>query len=340
MRYSGKENSELEPTIDARLRDLLNLIRSKYLSTETRVVPMDLAKKVQFFTLDVISTIGLGKCFGMLDNDTDVSDYATSSEKGLYSSGVAIGLGFGLVAQLPWIGKFIAPSPKDSNGFGKMMATCFRYVDERAARPIDAQSDMLASFMRHGLTHDELRSEALEQIFAGSDNTATSIRGSLLYIMTNPRVYRKLQLEIDEAVHTGIFSENNSKIVSYAQAKQLPYLQAVIREGIRIFPPAVNTFPRDVPPEGDTVTVNGKPVFLPGGTCIGYSGQAMHHDKAVYGEDAKTFRPERWFEKDPEKLAAMIKTNDLVFGYGNWQCLGKPVAYIEINKIIFEVSII
>jgi hypothetical protein len=66
----------------------------------------------------------------------------------------------------------------------------------------------------------------------------------------------------------------------------------------------------------------------------------MHHDKALYGEDAKTFRPERWFEKDPEKLAAMIRTNGLIFGYGNWQCLGKPIAYIEINKIIFEVNII
>ncbi|TVY42183.1 Cytochrome P450 monooxygenase [Lachnellula occidentalis] len=337
--YSGKENPELEPAIDARLRDLLNLIRSKYLSTETRVVPMDLAKKVQFFTLDVISTIGLGKCFGMLENDTDVSNYAESSEKGLHASGVAIGLGFGLIAQLPWIGKFIAPSPKDCTGFGKMMGTCFRYVDERAAKPFDTPSDMLASFMRHGLTHEELRSEALEQVFAGSDNTATAIRGSLLYIMTNPRVYRKLQREIDEAVQTGISSENSSRIVSYAQAKRLPYLQAVIREGIRTFTPAVNTFPRDVPPGGDTVIVDGKLVFLPGGTCIGYSGQAMHHDKAVYGEDAKSFRPERWFEKDPEKLAAMIKTNDLVFGHGNWQCLGKPVAYNEINKIIFEVNV-
>ncbi|KAH8810918.1 cytochrome P450 71A20 [Xylogone sp. PMI_703] len=335
--YSGKETPELEPTIDARLCDLLNLVRSKYLSTETRVVPIDLAKKVQFFALDIISTIGLGTCFGMLNNDSDVSDYAKSSENGLYLSGIAIGLGFGLVAQLPWIGKFIAPTPKDPTGFGKMMATCFRYVDERAAKPIDAPSDMLASFMRHGLTHDELRSEALEQIFAGSDNTASSIRGSLLYIMTNPRIYRKLQHEIDEVVRTGILSEIGSKIVSYAQAKQLPYLQAVIREGIRMFTPAVNIFPRDVPPEGDTVTVNGKPVFLPGGTCIGYSGYAMQHDQTIYGEDANTFRPERWFENDPEKLAAMIKTNDLVFGYGHWQCLGKPIAYIEINKIIFEL---
>lgn len=297
---------------------------------------MDLAKKVQYFTLDVISTIGLGKSFGMLNSDTDVCDYAKSTEEGLHMATVALALGFSFISQLPWIGKFVGPSIKDSKGFGKMMATCFRYVDERAAKPTDARSDMLASFVRHGLTLDELRSEALEQIVAGSDTTAAAIRGSLLYLMTNTRVYLKLQREIDEAAADSL--EPRTGIVSHAQAKRLPYLQAVIRETIRVWPPVLNIFPRDVPAGGDTVAINGQSYFLPGGTSIGYSGCAMHHDKAVYGKDAKTFRPERWSEDDPAKLAAMIKTNDLIFGHGNFQCLGKPVAQIEINKIIFEVG--
>ena len=62
----------------------------------------------------------------------------------------------------------------------------------------------------------------------------------------------------------------------------------------------------------------------------------MHRDKALYGDDAQSFRPERWFEKDAEKLAAMTRTNDLIFGDGKWQCLGKPVAMMELPKIIFE----
>jgi hypothetical protein len=66
----------------------------------------------------------------------------------------------------------------------------------------------------------------------------------------------------------------------------------------------------------------------------------MHHNTALYGEDASNFRPERWLEeKDPEKLAAMIRTNDLIFGYGKWSCLGKSVAHMEIGKLIFEVRL-
>jgi hypothetical protein len=53
-----------------------------------------------------------------------------------------------------FIGRFIAPLPKDNNGFGKMMAVCFRLVEERAADSTKEKSDMLASFMRHGLAGD------------------------------------------------------------------------------------------------------------------------------------------------------------------------------------------
>lgn len=59
--------------------------------------------------------------------------------------------------------------------------------------------------------------------------------------------------------------------MSNAAVKQLTCLQAIIREGIRVWPPAVNLFPHDVPPEGDTIAVDGKEYFLPSGTEIGHS---------------------------------------------------------------------
>ncbi|KAK1763965.1 Pisatin demethylase [Phialemonium atrogriseum] len=335
--YSGRENLDLEKSIDERLQDFLDLIRTKYVSSDSRVVPVDLGKKVQYFTLDVISGVGLGKTFGMLRSDSDVDDYIKSSEEGLVIINLALALGFSWLAQAPFIGRFVAPSPTDNNGLGKMMATCFRYVDERTANPTSKQSDMLASFMRHGLNGAELRTEALEQIIAGSDTTAGAIRGTLLHIMTNPRVYRKLQREVDSAARAGNAPLPGEGLIASAQAKQLPYLQAVIREALRIWPPVVNIFPRDVPAGGDTVVVDGESVFLPGGVCIGYSAYAMHRSEDIYGMDADAFRPERWFESDPAKLARMVRTNDLTFGHGKFQCLGKPVAQIEIGKTIFEL---
>ena len=316
---------------------MLSLIRSKYISTDKQIKPTDLAKKIQYFTLDVISSVGLGQEFGMLRTDSDVDDYLKSSEEGLAIANMAMALNFHWLAQAPFIGKFIAPSPDDQNGFGRMMATCFRLVDQRAANPTDARSDMLASFIRHGLNGAELRSEALEQILAGSDTTAGAIRGALLHIMTNPRVYARLRREIDDAVRDGAAPAAGAGLISAAQARQLPYLQAIIREALRVWPPVVNPFPRIVPPGGDTVEIDGKTVFLPAGTEIIYCAYAMHRSKDTYGEDAKAFRPERWFEPDAARLANMVRVNDLVFGHGKFTCLGKPVALVELGKVLFEV---
>ncbi|KAK1978580.1 hypothetical protein LZ30DRAFT_537124, partial [Colletotrichum cereale] len=92
-----------------------------------------------------------------------------------------------------------------------------------------------------------------------------------------------------------------------------------------------------LPPGGDIVEVDGEDINLPGGICIGYSAYAIHRSEQVYGKYSKTFQPERWFERDADKLAKIILTNDLVFGHGNIMCLGKPVAHMELSKTIFEV---
>lgn len=69
----------------------------------------------------------------------------------------------------------------------------------------------------------------------------------------------------------------------------------------------------------------------------------MHRNNtALYGSDASTFRPERWLfdtssPSETDRLAKMSRTNDMVFGYGRWVCLGKNIAMIEIHKVIFEL---
>jgi hypothetical protein len=85
--------------------------------------------------------------------------------------------------------------------------------------------------------------------------------------------------------------------------------------------------------------VDGTSVFLPGGTNISYAAWPLHHSKILFGKDAEVFRPERWLlEKDDKKLAEINRTHELFFGYGKYQCLGKPIALMEIGKAAYEVS--
>ena len=188
---------------------------------------------------------------------------------------------------------------------------------------------MLGSFIRRGLNQDEASGEALLQVIAGSDTSAGVLRTAMLCLLTNPIAYRKLQADID----TGIAEGTISSPITDAEARQMPYLQAVIKEALRLMPPASGPLFKQVPPEGDTI--DGK--YIPSGTQIGVSILAIEHSTRIFGADAELFRPERWLTAIPENLAKMTSTVDLAFSYGKWQCLGKSVAHMEINKIFVEV---
>lgn len=94
---------------------------------------------------------------------------------------------------------------------------------------------------------------------------------------------------------------------------------------------------KEVPKEGDTI--NGQ--YVPGGTKIATSYWGLFRNKKIWGDDAHEFRPERWIEAaaDPEKLQMMENVMDMVFSWGRFQCLGKPIAYLELNKVFVEVSL-
>ncbi|KAF3048328.1 hypothetical protein E8E12_011693 [Didymella heteroderae] len=273
--YSGKENESMELSIENQVANLVKLLKSAYTSNDVDYCPVDLAQKLQYFTLDVISDLAFGKPLGYL--------------------------------------------------FSK------RIVAERFDVSARSQRDMLASFIRHGLNEAEASGEALLQVVAGADTTATGLKTIMLSLMTNPAVYKRLQAEIEDGVLKGTVSLP----IKDSEARQLPYLQAVIKEGLRIRSPAGGAFYKMVPSGGDTI--NG--FFVPEGTQIGVSHLSFLHSKQLFGEDAQVFRPERWLDSktDAEHLRTMNSTLDMIFHSGKYQCLGKSVALLEFNKIFVEL---
>ncbi|KAK3685320.1 cytochrome P450 [Podospora appendiculata] len=327
--YSGKENESMESTIEAQIAKLIELIETKYLSTAQQYRPMDLAQKCQYFTLDVISHLAFGAPFGYLVQDDDVYDYIKMT--------AAVIPAMLVLANVPTLANVLQsrlfrgllPKASDKVGFGAFIGVANKVVAERFEPDAASRPDMLGSFIRHGLTQPEASGEALLQVIAGSDTSASTIRLVMLHLLGNPAAYRKLQAEIDKSIAAGAISSP----IKDVEAREMPYLQAVIKEGLRIKPPASGAFFKTVPAGGDVI--DGK--FIPAGTQIGSSPFGIHHSKKVFGEDAGLFRPERWLEADADSFALMTSTVDLVFHYGKFQCLGKTVAFMEFNKIFVEL---
>ncbi|KAF7538220.1 hypothetical protein G7Z17_g12677 [Cylindrodendrum hubeiense] len=320
--YGGREVENLEPKIDKNVLAFIQLLKNY--AAEKKVV--DFGRKAQFFTLDVISDLAFGKPFGFLETDSDVYEYIGTTEETLPMVMVTTVVPFLVKILSHPLFKRMLPSEKDRLGFGKIMGIAKDVAAERFGPDKKIQKDMLGSFVAHGLTQKEAGSEILLQIVAGSDTTATAIRSTMLHIVANPRTYNKLRAEIASTNYS-------TEVIPESIARDLTYLQAVIKEGLRIFPPVAGLMAKEAPPQGDTF----KGVFIPGGTRIGYGAWGIFRSEDLWGKDAGEFRPERWLEASPDKLKDMESTLDLIFSYGKWQCLGRPVALMELNKIYVEL---
>lgn len=93
-------------------------------------------------------------------------------------------------------------------------------------------------------------------------------------------------------------------------------------------------FGKVVPPQGDVI--DGK--FIPGGTVIGGTVGPLMRSYPYWGHDSDIFRPERFLEVDDEQRATLERIVEMAFGYGRLKCAGQPVAFMELNKVFFEVS--
>ncbi|PKX89872.1 cytochrome P450, partial [Aspergillus novofumigatus IBT 16806] len=150
-------------------------------------------------------------------------------------------------------------------------------------------------------------------VFGGTDTTSTALRNIIFYLLTTPRAYRALQSEIDGAV-----KPVTRPVIRDAEAKALPYLQACIKEGLRIFPPSMGLMGK-VCPRDDTICG----IRVPANTQVAWSALAIMRNRTIFGNDADVYEPKRWIDAPVEKRKEMDASYGLVFATGTrWECLG------------------
>lgn len=195
----------------------------------------------------------------------------------------------------------------------------------------DDSGTMIASWKRHGVTQAQCEDETMLLILAGSDSTSTALRSTFLHIATTPRVYEALNREIKSAVNQGVVS---FPIIKLEESAAVPYLPAVVKEGLRIFAPLHGL---SCHYSTSAFKINGKPI--PAGVEVGIDWYGMFRSKQHFGPDAKEFRPERWINSDAVTLKRYERNLDLIFASGKSASMGKSLAMMELCKTIFEVRI-
>ncbi|KAI0713903.1 cytochrome P450 [Earliella scabrosa] len=194
------------------------------------------------------------------------------------------------------------------------------------------------------LPDDELLAQMTSFILAGVDTTSNSLSRILHLLAENPDVQEKLRKEIHEA------EERYSKVIPYDELSQLPYLDAICRETLRVHAP-VNLSARQaltdtVLPLAEPIRgVDGKmmtEIPIPKGTFFFLNLRACNTNKALWGEDALEWKPERWLKPLPRTVEDAripgIYANLMTFISGGHSCIGFKFSQLEM-KVVLSVLI-
>lgn len=194
-------------------------------------------------------------------------------------------------------------------------------LDERAQSD-EERLDLLAMLLgaRDGdgsaLSPQEVHDQIITLLLAGHETTALSLAYAMMLLGWNPRVVERAQAELDSVV--------GDRDVELEDLRKLTYLNQIIQESLRKYPPAAITVRQAA--QEDTIAGYTIPV----GAQVLIPIWSLHHDERFW-ERPYAFDPDRWTR---EKSAERPRYSFLPFGGGNRVCVGEQFARMEMQIVL------
>jgi cytochrome P450 len=170
----------------------------------------------------------------------------------------------------------------------------------------------------NGLSEAEIRDNVSLFFLAGHETTALTLSWLVSLLVRYPEVQEKARKEVFEKVPNE---------TSYEILKELPYLDGLIKETLRIHPPLLQAGNRIVPKD----TTLGS-VRIPAGFGVGLDFVSMAFDKTIWGDNPEIPKPERWFQATKDQRNAWMP-----FAIGPRVCIGMNFSLIEQKIFLIEL---
>ncbi|UPX09407.1 uncharacterized protein EKO05_0000097 [Ascochyta rabiei] len=285
---------------------------------------------LQWYAFDVIGDITFNESFRMMENEGDV----TGMISGVHMANNYLAHA-GIIPDVhPWVMRL--QSLIGNKGAAMFLDFTFRQINKyRASNTKDTVTVGSDSFLgkliylqKEGkVSMSNILDACGSNIGAGSDTTAIGLSSIIYYLYNNADVLAKLREEIDKMAQQGLISDP----ITFQEAQSMPYLQAVIKESLRLHPAVGTILPRKVPEGGATLAGT----FFPEGTDVGANAWVLHYSKDIYGDDAASYKPERWLE--PKGTNDLRETMMFAFGAGSRACIGKNISLLEMTKLLPQI---
>jgi cytochrome P450 len=230
-----------------------------------------------------------------------------------------------LLLFIPWM-QFdlgpLSPGGRFVRYAGDVDTLLFAEIARRRSAGIDGREDILSMLIAardeqgRGMTDQELRDEMVTLLLAGHETTATALAWAFHHLLEHPDVLERLRAEMRESA--------GDAPVEPEVASRLPYLDAVVKETLRVTPVISNI--------GRMLTVPARVGghLLPAGVIAAPAIHLTHHRADLWPEPDR-FHPERFLGLRPNPYAF------LPFGGGARRCIGAAFATYEMKVVLARV---
>ncbi|KAH7398962.1 cytochrome P450 [Phaeosphaeria sp. MPI-PUGE-AT-0046c] len=338
--FSRSMIARLEPELHV----LVQKLCSKLLAQSGDDEPFDITMAYSCFTSDAISGYSFGQSFGLLDQKGWYPNFREPTAS---------------ILRPVFIFRFF-PWTKASAGLGKYLvdyvpvdiAMFIRTLQiELPARVHQAKADLdagityerptiFASLLQSDLQildkePQRLADEAAAVIGAGTETTSWALSVMTYHLLKKPELLAKLTAELKTVVN------DPQNLPDWTVLESLPYLGAVIQEGLRLSY-GVSSRTARIPTEENLLyrgEWNKKSVqyVIPRGYAVGMSTVVTHHDERAF-PDSYTFAPERWLDENNQRNKEVEKSM-LAFSKGSRSCLGMNLALAELHLCLAGLAL-
>ncbi len=228
---------------------------------------------------------------------------------------------FASQATLKWILDNRLPTPAHRRFFRTVQTlddVIFKLIGERRANGADA-GDLLSMLLEAQdedggrMTDRQLRDEVMTLFLAGQETTALALTWTWHLLMQHPEAEARLHAELAEVLDGG------ERQPTVADLPRLPYTEMVIKESLRLYPPAWGVGREAV----NDCEIGGYPIRR--GAQVFMMSWVVHRDPRFY-DAPEEFRPERWAGDEARRLP---KFAYFPFGGGPRVCIGNAFAMME-----------
>ncbi|XP_038575979.1 sterol 26-hydroxylase, mitochondrial [Micropterus salmoides] len=319
-----KDSARYGGTVNDVVTDFMKRIHYLRQCSPTGESVTDVANELYRFSLEGIASILFETRLGCLEKKipAGTQDFINAIAQMFFNSMAVALTPKWSRSILPFWGRYIA-------GWEGIFSLAKELIDKKMEviqHRVDNNQDVEGEYLTYLLSNTQMSATDVygsiaELLLAGVDTTSNTLTWTLHLLSMHPQIQDSLYKEVSTLVPA-------DRIPSAAEVTQMPYLRAVIKETLRMYP-VVTTNARVI--SDKNVVIGGyqfskKTSFL---LCL----YAISHDEDTFPEPF-TFKPERWLRDGRERPHPF---GSIPFGFGVRGCVGRRIAELEMYMALFRL---